>query len=219
MKFQLTSIISVGILALFYACSPATKITGSWTSPERSIDGYHNLFIAAIVDNIQARQTVENDFREKLKILNISSEISSEKIKPTIWQKSELDEEQIMEIVSQNGFDGILTMTLIDHQSEERYVPGTMMYNPMIMQGWSWGRRGTFGGYWIYHYPMMATPGYVVEDNKYIIEINLYGAKSELLIWSAQSKTLNPSSLNQFSSEFSTVVLERMLEEGILKQY
>lgn len=219
MKSLITLIISIGILSFIYACSPATKITGSWTSPDRNPEGYRNLFIAAIVDNIQARQTVENDFREKLKILRISSEISSEKIKPTIWQKSELDQEHIMEIVSQNGFDGILTMTLIDHESEERYVQGAMVYNPMIMQGWSWGRRGTFGGYWIFHYPMMASPGYVVEDNKYIIEINLYDAKTELLIWSAQSKTLNPSSLTKFSSEFSTVVLERMLEEGVLKQY
>jgi membrane carboxypeptidase/penicillin-binding protein len=38
------------------------------------------------------------------------------------------------------------------------------------------------------------------------------------LVWSAQSKTLNPTSLEKFSSEFAQVVLERMLEEGVIRK-
>lgn len=212
------NLIYLTAILLLLGCSPSTKITGSWSSPERNAQGYKSIFIAAVLDNMQARQIVENDFKKKLVKLNINSETSSERIKPTFWQSEEIDKEAIMDIVSQNGFDAILTMTLLEKESEERYVPGTVMYNPMIIGGWGWGRRGTFGGYWVYHYPMMASPGYVVNDSKYIIEINLYDAKTELLVWSAQSKTLNPDSLEKFSAEFSTVVLERMLEEGIIRQ-
>lgn len=212
------NLISLTTILLLLACSPSTKIIGSWSSPERNPQGYKSIFVAAVIDNIQSRQAVENDFKKKLATLNIHSEISSEIIKPSFWQSKEVDKEAIMDIISQNGFDGILTMTLLEKQSEERYVPGTVMYNPMAIGGWGWGRRGTFGGYWLYHYPMMASPGYVVNDNKYIFEINLYDAKTELLVWSAQSTTLNPDSLEKFSAEFSTVVLERMLEEGVIHQ-
>ncbi|RZS97648.1 hypothetical protein [Cecembia calidifontis] len=206
-------------LLILLGCAPSTKITGSWTSPDKNPEGYRSIFIAAVIDNMQTRQVVENDFKKKLAKLNISSETSSERIKPTFWESKEIDKEAIREIISQNGFDAILTMTLLEKHSEERYIPGTMVYNPMVLGGWGWGRRGTYWGYWVYHYPMMASPGYIVNDNEYIIEINLYDAKTELLIWSAQSKTLNPDSLEKFASDFSTVVLEKMLEEGVLKQY
>lgn len=65
---------------------------------------------------------------------------------------------------------------------------------------------------------MMMTPGHIVNDRKYFIEIDIYDVKTELLVWSGQSKTLNPTSLEKFSAGFANVVLERMLEEGVIQK-
>lgn len=214
MKTIIRSFILSSLIA--FGCSPATKITGSWTSPDKNPSGYSSIFVAAIVDNMQARQKVEDDFRRKLEKLGLSATSGSSKIKPTFWEDKAMDKEAIMDIIKTNGYDAILTMTLLEKESEQRYVPGSVMYNPTIIYGWGWPRRGNFGGYWAFHYPMMASPGYIVEDKEYTIEINLYDASTELLVWSAQSKTLNPSSLEEFSEEFSTVVIEKMLEDRII---
>jgi hypothetical protein len=202
----------------FVSCGPSTKITRSWTSPEKHSDGYQNIYIAAVVDDVAKRQIFEDQMRAKLLEIGVQSQTSSATIRPNFWMSTELDKNAMMEQINKNNHDGILTMTLIDVQNEQRYIPGTMMMGGPMMMGGGWGMAGNFGGYWGMHHPMMMTPGQIVNDRLYFIEINMYDAKNELLVWSAQSESLNPSSLDKFSSEFSDVVLNRMIKEGVVRK-
>mgnify|MGYP001627180184 CR=1 FL=1 len=205
------------ILILIFAasCSPSTRIIGSWTSPDKDTAGYDDLFVAAVVDNVQIRQVVEDEMQSQLNGRNIQSRTSISAIKPDFWSSEELDKDAIIKIIGESKHDGILTMTLIDQTSEERYVPGAMMGGPMMM-GPSWGWRGNFGGYWGMQHGLMMNPGYVVNDRKYFVEINLYDADSQQLVWSGQSKTINPESVDAFAPEFVKIVLNRMEEEGVI---
>jgi hypothetical protein len=205
------------LLILVSACSPATKITRSWTSADKSQYGYNNLYVAVVISDISKRQIMEDDIQSKLTRLGISSTTSNSTIQPSFWMSTDLDKNSMMNVVYQSEKDAIMTVTLIDVQNEQRYIPGAMMMGgPMMMGPGGWGMGGNFGGHWGMNHGMMMTPGHIVNDRKYFIEINIYDTKSELLVWSAQSKTLNPASMEKFSSEFAQVVLERMLEEGVI---
>lgn len=63
---------------------------------------------------------------------------------------------------------------------------------------------------------MMMSPGHTVNDERYFMEINVYDTESELLVWSAQSETLNPRSVETFSAEFLRIVIQRMRDDGVL---
>jgi hypothetical protein len=202
-------------LILAASCSPSTRIIGSWTSPDKDTSGYDDLFVAAVVDNVRIRQVVEDEMQSQLNSRNIQSRTSISAIKPDFWSSEDLDKEAIIKIIGESKHDGILTMTLIDQTSEERYVPGAMMGGPMMM-GPSWGWRGNFGGYWGMQHGLMMNPGYIVNDRKYFVEINLYDADSEQLVWSGQSKTINPESVDAFAPEFVKIVLNRMEQEGVI---
>jgi hypothetical protein len=205
------------LLILVSACSPATKITRSWTSADKSQYGYNNLYVAVVISDISKRQIMEDDIQSKLTRLGISSTTSNSTIQPSFWMSTDLDKNSMMNVVYQSEKDAIMTVTLIDVQNEQRYIPGAMMMGgPMMMGPGGWGMGGNFGGHWGMNHGMMMTPGHIVNDRKYFIEINIYDTKSELLVWSAQSKTLNPATMEKFSSEFAQVVLERMLEEGVI---
>ncbi|MFD2201322.1 hypothetical protein [Shivajiella indica] len=206
------------LIVLVSACSPATKITRSWTSPEKSTYGYNNLYVAVVIGDISKRQIMEDDIQSKLTRLGISSTTSNSTIQPNFWMSTDLDKNNMMNVVYQSQKDAIMTVSLIDVQNEQRYIPGAvMMGGPMMMGPGGWGMGANFGGFWGMNHGMMMTPGHIVNDRKYFIEINIYDTKSELLVWSAQSKTLNPASMEKFSSEFAQVVLERMLEEGVIR--
>lgn len=205
------------VLILASACAPSTKITRSWTSPDKYQGGYKNIYIAAIIGDITKRQVIEDDVSKKLADLGLKSVTSNSTIRPNFWMSTDLDKNAMMNVINQNGQDGIMTITLIDVQDEQRYIPGTMMGGPMMMGG-GWGMQGNFGGHWGMNHGMMMTPGHIVNDRQYFIEIDIYDVKSELLVWSGQSKTLNPTSLEKFSAGFSKVVLERMLEEGVIQK-
>jgi hypothetical protein len=201
------------------SCSPATKITRSWTSPSKNPGGYKNLYLAAVIGDMAKRQSFENDVQKILGNIGINSTTSSATIQPNFWMSTDLDKNAMMNIIYQRGNDAIMTMTLIDVQNEQRYIPGAMMGGPMMWgPGWGMGGAGGFGGFWGMHHGMMMTPGHIVNDRKYFVEINIYDVSSELLVWTGQSKTLNPSSMEKFSSEFAEVVLERMMKEGVIQK-
>lgn len=64
----------------------------------------------------------------------------------------------------------------------------------------------------------MYDPGYYVTDKTYFLETNLYNAASGQLVWSAQSETVNPTSIDAFAEEYPEVLLERMVKDGLLVQ-
>ena len=209
-------------LLVLGSCGPSTKITRSWTSPSKKPGGYHNIYLAAVIGDMAKRQSFENDVQKNLGKVGINSTTSSSTIQPNFWMSTDLDKNAMMNIIHQKGNDAIMTMTLIDVQNEQRYIPGHMMGGPMMagpgMWGPGWGAAGNFGGFWGMQHGMMMTPGQIVNDKKYFVEINVYDVGSELLVWTSQSKTINPSSMEKFSREFAEVVMKRMLDEGVISK-
>ena len=120
--------------------------------------------------------------------------------------------EELFSKITESGADAILTVALIDKETETRYVPGNAAYAPMPRFGY----YGSFWGYYNTWFPTLYSPGYYEEEKTYFIETNLYDASTEQLLWSGQSETYNPSSLEMFSREFSKVVVSKMADDGIL---
>jgi hypothetical protein len=79
-----------------------------------------------------------------------------------------------------------------------------------------WDYYGNFGGYYSYWWPYAYGPGYYQEQDVYFLETNLYDADSELLIWSAQSRTYASGGLPEIAREFAQKVIDRMKHDGVL---
>ena len=80
------------------------------------------------------------------------------------------------------------------------------------------GYYGRFTGYYSYYNPVMYDPGYYATDKNYYLEINLYDAKTEELVWSAQSETTNPTSIETFSNSFSQLVVNQLIKDGLISK-
>jgi hypothetical protein len=57
----------------------------------------------------------------------------------------------------------------------------------------------------------MYDPGYYVTDKKYFMEGNLFDAHSGTLLWTIQTASLNPASVEKFSKELIDLILRRAL--------
>ncbi len=199
------------VLFAVASCSPSTKILGSWTSPSTPSDGYESIFVTAITENIVNRSTIETDLDKILNSQNVEAQSSFEVIPPG-YKASEDDKERLLAEIKAAGAEAVLTVALLDQTSETRYVPGTTMYSPMGYGGY----YGRFYGYYSYYNPVMYDPGYYTTDKNYYLEINLYDINTEELVWSAQSETTNPSSIESFSAAFSELVVGQMLKDGVI---
>lgn len=201
-------------LVIAVACSPATQITGSWKnpSPPKNPTAYKSVMITSLSQNLKARQTVENDLASAIAATGVKALKGMESFPPSFTDK-DTDKDELLNKIRKTGVDGIVTVALVNKETESRYVPGSYGYAPVTRFRY----YGLFSGYYTTWYPAMVTPGYYEEDKIYFIEINFYDAKSEELVWSAQSETYNPGTLSQFSKDFAAVVVERMKKDGVLR--
>ncbi|MEP0713088.1 MAG: hypothetical protein ABJC55_14310 [Algoriphagus sp.] len=208
---KLNSIVALVLLAAVAACSPSTKITGSWKAPQAKEGGYSNIFVTALTENLVSRQTIENDIDELLEKDRIAANSSFDIIPPGFKATAE-NKDKTLKAIQDAGHDAILTIALLDQTSETRYVPGTTMYSPMGYGGY----YGRFYGYYSYYNPVMYDPGYYTTDKNYYIEMNLYDAQTEELVWSAQSETTNPSSIETFSKAFAQAVEYQLIKDKVI---
>lgn len=204
-------ILSLFLLAVAASCAPSTKILGSWTGPNTPTEPYTSIFVTGISDNLVARQTIENDIDTQLDDRGITA-VSSFDIIPPGFKATEENKDATISAIKAGGSDAILTVALLDQTSETRYVPGTTMYSPLGYGGY----YGRFYGYYSYYNPVMYDPGYYATDKKYYLEINLYDVETESLVWSAQSETTNPSSIETFSRTFSEMVVHQLIKDGLI---
>jgi hypothetical protein len=207
--------LSVGVIAVCcLACGSTTEVTGSWKNPEVTLKPVHTVLVTALTGRNNARQTVETDLANALQKDGIKSIRSLDILPPSFTSSKEPDKEALLKKIKGSNVDVILTVALIDQTTESRYVPGSYGYAPMTRFGY----YGRFWGYYTNWYPTLYSPGYYTEDKTYFLETNLYDAHTEELIWSAQSESYNPSSLDRFSKEFAATVLNEMKKDGLIQK-
>lgn len=203
----------IACLLFIAGCSPATEITGTWSDPQAQNINYDNVIVVAMTDRVNIKQSVENAMAEELRAQGVNATTSLEQFPPRFRDGMVDSKDELMNFVNQNRFDGILTVAVVDEETETRYVPGGAGYAPI-------GLFGYYGGFWPYytHWAPMYQPGYYEEDRVYFIETNLYDADSEQLVWSAQSETVNPSELDRFSSQFAETIVDEMTDRNLFSQ-
>lgn len=201
-------------IMLICSCSPSTRITGSWVEPSakgQMVQG-KRLFIASLTRNMEVRAKLENALADQASQRGIIAIKSSEHFRPDFYQKIP-SEQKLLGLIRNTGANAILTVSLINKESETRYVPGTRSYTPFPSYRW----YGGFYSYFNYWRPIFYEPGYYVTDKTYFMETNLYDMKTNSLIWSAQSETMNPGSIDNFVKTYPKVLVSQLIKDGLLK--
>lgn len=203
-------------LALILAsCGSSTSISESWTNEAKlNSKSYNSVFIVALTGNMAAKTLIEDElafYAEK----NCTKAIKSHELFPATFTKKNVPEkEALLKIIQQSGADAIFAVSLLDKETETRYVPGTTNYaygyNPL-----SYSYYGNFYGYYNTMHPIVYDPGHYTTDKIYYLESNLYDAETGELLWSAQSKTYNPSSLESFTQDYTEALIKRLEKDGL----
>lgn len=206
---SLSVLLLVSLLWSSTGCGPSVRTVSSWKNPSAAPGKhYQKMFVAALVNNPHVRTHLEEEMGKAALTKGFSVERSWDFFPTSFSKKDPPQQEAMMNKIQELGCDLIFTITLIDKQSETRYVPGSMgMYGPFA----GYGMR--FRSFYYYWYPYVYDPGYYVTDKTYFMEGNLFDARSETLLWSIQTETLNPPSIEKFSKTVVQLMLERASTE------
>nr|WP_162988877.1 DUF4136 domain-containing protein [Pedobacter schmidteae] len=210
-------VVKLGIILLvsgvIWSCSPITKITGSWVDKSargKTVNG-QTIFIASLTRNMKVRTELENGFTALLAQKNVKTVKGNDYFNPDFYKKIPA-EKQLLSQIRNSGANLILTISMINKNSETRYVPGIRGYAPFPYYRW----YGGFYSYYNYWGPMFYEPGYYVTDKTYFMETNLYDIDNNKLLWSAQSETVNPGSIDNFVQTYPKVLIDQLVKDGLL---
>lgn len=210
-------VLALVLFALVASCGSSTHVTASFLNPKVSPQEREHLFILGITDRMTVRQSVEAAMAAEANKRGLKATKSIDVFPANLIKGTEQEQlarkEVLMELIKKSGADLVMTIALVDEQSETRYVQGSGSYAPMSY--------GFYGGYYPYYSARgayMYQPGYYTEDKKYFYETNLYDVNTQELIWSAQSTTVNPSNLEKVTKEYTVAIISRMKKDGLIAE-
>lgn len=199
------------LFTLVNSCSSPTVVTSSWEKDNLQQE-YDNLMVAALTSDATSQVTIEDELVDELEDEDGVSARKSVDVLSADIVESDNQKEEVFSNLKADGVDGILTISVLDAETEARYVPGGTVYNPVT----AYGYYGTFWDYYDYWYPQFRAPGYYSLDKVYYMESNLYDAETEELVWSAQSETYNPIDLESFAENYSDEIVDELDDQDII---
>lgn len=199
------------LLTLFsIAGCKSTYVTSSWKADVAKLHKYDKILVLGIIsDSSRAiRQVMEKELVDELRSKGITAVSAFEEYGPKAFKR--MSEEQMNEQIKKKGFDGVITISLLDRSRERYYVPGEVYYTPF---GYGYGY---FWGYYSTMYDRLYQPGYYETVTNYLWESNLFDLSDGKLIYSVQSNSFDPESLGALGHDYSRGIVKDLMKNGLL---
>jgi len=194
----------VGVLA---SCS-SVKVSSSWKDAEAmAASTPEKIFLAVLTQNLEAKTRLESDLAAAAENRGLEVVKSGDLFSPNFTKENAGSKEKALKKIRDAGCDLILTATVLRVDEEERYVPVSGMTGPYNHYSW-------YEHYWNYYdhmYGSVYASGYYVTDKTYLLETNLFDAKSGKLLANVQSTSWNPPRLGKFSEDYTAVLLDELV--------
>jgi hypothetical protein len=195
-----TFISLIAILFLFSGCVSTTLI-GSWADPElKSVEG-KSIAIFALTPRLDVRDKIETEMSNQFQAEGVNAMRSMDFITP-----GKMEQEVVEMILKQNNVTGVILISLLDKEKETTYVQGSTSY---------YGGGGYYG-YYGYRYAAVYDPGYYSTTTSYYIECNAYRLADGKLGYTAQTKAVDPSSIDKLAYDFSKAIVKDLIAKGII---
>ncbi len=204
MKKIIFSIAIIGFMVI--ASCTSTRIDSSWREPNKQIviNKLNKVLVVALLKNEASRRVAEDQMVAFLKGKGV---VSYSYLDADFNKKNE---REIREKIKEDGFDGAVTMSLVDVDKERNYTPGNISAFPEYYQ--------TFSRYYSRNWSYYSNPGYYSTTKTYSVETNIYSIKEDKIIWSGLTKTTDPDRVDKMTKEIAKVVYKKMIKEGFINQ-
>lgn len=226
MSKQTSLLFSVIIVLIAAGCSASKKSTmeviASWVNKEvvdslktAGAGKVNSVFIVALTQNMTVRSAMERDLAAEATANGIKPVQSLSVLTPVTGVPDSVILQAFTRVVEKSGCNALMIVSLIDSKSDTKYVPGSSYtYDPFMHYGY----YGYYPTYYATTYSTISSPGYYVTDNTYYIESNLYDIASRQILFSIQSKAVNPNDIEEASKKFATTLINEIKANGMLQK-
>ncbi len=196
-------IAAVILLALMLSACTTAKPVAEWRDPGFAGGPFDHILIVGVSEQITIRRAFENTFVDRLEALNVGATASF----AVMSGDSRPTEENIRALIADIRFDAVLITHLVGVEEEQVYTPPT--YHMAPYYGGMYGYYNRIGAY-VYE------PGYTTRHERFRLETNLYDTRTEALVWSVQSETVDPASEQKLIDAKIKTVVERLSAQKLI---
>jgi len=202
---KLLGILSILALFILTSCAP-TKLTKVYKDNAYTGGMINSVLIVGVSENLTNRKMFEQHFKEQFTQNGVKAFSSSEVISPD----EELNKDTIKGTAEKLGADAVLVTHLVGVEEKEEYIPPTYTGVPGP-------QYAHLGRHYDRVYGTYVEPGYYVKHEYVRLENNLFETKTEKLIWSSASETINPKSVNETIETLCKVVMKSLRKNDLIK--
>jgi hypothetical protein len=211
----------IGAAILLTACASRTQIQSSWTDAEYSGPPLDRIAVVALFDTRADSLAFERNAAEFLQSLKVATVPAHELLTPA--ETLTLDEAQIRERLAPTDVDGILIFRLVAIDERREYQAPTP-YPPNSPAALASGNAFS----WYYQSapsdPTLSSPsadptvsqGYWIEQDFLVAETALFDNRSDRLLWTAKSETLDDARLRRTSESIVRTVARRLIAMDLI---
>jgi hypothetical protein len=187
--------------AVFSSCATQTSLTQQWHDPTFKGTPNQKIFVLALTGDQRKIMIWETGMDQALTSVGVTPIPASSVINFNPGNPLP-DSLAVVNLIKNSGADLVMVSRLLNVNQVQTYVPGTVAY------GYGYYGYGGMG--------YMSTPGYYETDTQFELETNVFDIKSEKLVWSGASQTVDPSTGSDLASSVATTVVTNMVQTGVI---
>ncbi len=198
---RIKNLVVLSALMLLTVSCANTSMLQNWKDTELTHD-YKHLMIIGISDSQQTRQIYEKYFVDELKKSNITATPSYELIN----SKQKMNRETVVAAIKGTDIDAVLVTYLVsaDVEIKHRDSPLGVTYS------------GTAEGAEI-SATIVSNRGRSRSEEVFVLKNDVFDAESKSLVWSVQTETVGPESIDEVVTEVTKLLINQLLIDGVVK--
>jgi len=194
---RLAAIAIAGLTVAVSACGSATTVEQTWTAPTARNQPLQRVVTVLFSDNVTVRRAAEDQLARDLRAKGVEATPAY-----AILRDDELSNREAVKAKLRGmGYDGVVTMRVVDRYQEMEYMPST------------------FDGYWghssaYFYSPGYYSPGYTYTETVVRVETSAYSLRTNQLVWSAVTKTRGEEA-DKVIDDTSRVIATQLTKRGL----
>jgi hypothetical protein len=190
--------IAIGALSIA-ACTPSTTIEQAWMAPSAPAQPRLQKVVTMFASN---NLTMRHAGEDRMAIDLAAKGVQATPSYMIFGDEKLVDMPSVRTRLRDMGYDGIVTMRIVDRQQaiDYAYAPGTFD-----------GYWGAWGPYWAGYDGYYGAFTYEI----YRLETAAYSLRTNQLVWSALTKTVDPQSARKLLGDTSQVVATQLSQHGL----
>lgn len=203
---------AVVLLILILLGCNSSRITSSWKVADRPVRQYGKILVLGLVRSADRslRERMEAHLVDDLRENGQQAISATSTYGPKAFEGK--SEKEAMEQLRGDAIDAVMTIVLLDRTKERIYVPGQVTVRQRVMH------NGHFWGYYRNVYDRIQEPGYYMTETSWFWESNLYDMASDRLMYSVQSRSIEPGTAESLAHEYGRLIVKDMMKEQVLRR-